>query len=170
MYTRLEQDPYVMQKLHESNELHASSNIGCCMQCIPLFIFLTLVSRLEVSTFSTFLILLPIFAIIGCCLCTVCCGLCYLSNVDAEHVGDHVDDSGGSSSSAGELIHKDEGGKGQSHNYQPPPIIPADDIESGGAVHVTAVQSDYGTFEGGKKKTEVKQEIVEARNVEIDIE
>ena len=35
-------------------------------------------SRLEVSSFNTFLILLPVFAIIRCCACTV----------DAELVGD----------------------------------------------------------------------------------
>ncbi len=41
-----------------------------------------LVSRLEASVFSTFIILIPIFIGLGCCMCGVVCGICALSCVD----------------------------------------------------------------------------------------
>lgn len=43
-----------------------------------------LISRLEASRFSTFIILIPVFGLLGCCMCGIFCGICALSSLDTE--------------------------------------------------------------------------------------
>lgn len=60
----------------------AASSLGWCSIGPTVFMAVLLVSRLEAASFSTFIILIPIFAILGCCLCAVACGFCMASCVD----------------------------------------------------------------------------------------
>lgn len=66
-----------------------------------VFMGVLLVSRLEASVFSTFIILIPVFGILGCCMCGVLCGICAFSCLDTgslageenkESVPTHSDD------------------------------------------------------------------------------
>jgi hypothetical protein len=51
-----------------------------------VFMAILLVSRLEASTFSTFIILIPIFGFLGCCMCGVACTVCAFSCVDTTRL------------------------------------------------------------------------------------
>ena len=91
IHTPLDLDEPKVQLKHQQSQILQSMSIYTFTICfIPLFIFILLVCRLQVSTamYSTFIILLPIFIILGCCCCIVYCGLCALSTVDIDSLGD----------------------------------------------------------------------------------
>lgn len=79
-----ESDPVKQVKYMQMEGLYSTSSSGCFAQCAPLFMALMLVSRLDVSSFSTFLILLPIFLVLGCCFIGVCCSVVCLANTDLD--------------------------------------------------------------------------------------
>jgi len=81
-----EKDPIKMVNAQQSNQLMASSSFLCFSQAAPLFMAILLVSRLEVSDITTFVIILPIFIAIGCCCCGVFCGICVMSCIDMDEV------------------------------------------------------------------------------------
>jgi hypothetical protein len=133
LQTGLNDDPEVMMKATHGQELMAAGTMGCCFQAGPLLMALLLVSRLEVSQFSTFIILIPVFLVIGCCICGVSCSLCVLTNMDMDEMGEGSDDP----SAAMMAKHA---------TYEPPH---ADDVESGN----TPV---YGTFDSS---SEINKEV-----------
>ena len=78
-------DPLRQTKMQQGVELLSISQSSCVITTIgPLLIALLLVCRLEVSTYSTFIIIIPIFLAIGCCFCITFGIICCLSNVDAD--------------------------------------------------------------------------------------
>jgi hypothetical protein len=79
-----ESDPIKQVKYMQVEGLYSSSSSGCFFQCIPLFMALMLISRLDVSSFSTFLIILPVFLILGCCCIGVFCSVVCLASTDLE--------------------------------------------------------------------------------------
>ena len=109
----------IKQNLSES--VSSMSSTACMSQCGPIFLALLLISRLEVSSFSTFLVIFPIFLLLFCCCFAICCSLFMVGCVDPEGLekelraqqrgeGGGGDDDGaeGGSSSGGE------------HSYVPP--------------------------------------------------
>jgi hypothetical protein len=78
-------DPLKQVKFQQGSELVGASQTSCIFTTLgPLLIALLLVCRLEVSTYSTFIIIIPVFIVIGCCFCMVFGVIFCLSNVDAE--------------------------------------------------------------------------------------
>jgi hypothetical protein len=69
----------------------AASSLGWCGMGPGVFMAVLLVSRLEADTFSTFIILIPIFSFLGCCMCGVACTVCAFSCVDTTR----LDEEGG---------------------------------------------------------------------------
>jgi hypothetical protein len=77
-------DPLTATKIQHGQSLMSAGFMGCVMQAIPLFMSLLLVSRLTSAHITTFVIILPVFIILGCCCCFVFCGIFCLANVDTE--------------------------------------------------------------------------------------
>ena len=103
-----------------------------------------LVSRLDSTAFSTFLIILPVFLFIGCCLCGVGCSLCCLTCVDASE-GSEV----GSEDPTAHMIphenHQENDIIGEEEGQESGLSPPIDDIVD---VQIIGNGSDvvYGTF------------------------
>ena len=79
-----EKDPIKMVNYQQGDQLRERSTLICLAQGAPVFMAVLLISRLEVSHFTTFVIILPVFIGIGCCCCGVCCTICALSVVDMD--------------------------------------------------------------------------------------
>jgi hypothetical protein len=121
-------DPMILVKYQQGNTLKSSSFVFCCGQFVPLFMAIMLVCRLQISDYSTFFIILPIFLIIGCCCCGVFCALCGLSMVDMDTFEQDMNNP--------------QHTQGQ---YQSPPT----NNEAAPVSNPTVVmgEGDYGTFE-----------------------
>lgn len=95
-----EKDPIKVVSFQQGSQLSSTSLLICLAQCGPLFMAVLLVCRLQTTSshFTTFIILLPIFAFIGCCCCAVFCGICCLSCVDMDGLAEPPAGSSDSSS------------------------------------------------------------------------
>lgn len=80
----LETNPIKLTNFQQGSLLQANASFTCLSQFLPLFMALTLISRLEVSSFTTFVIILPIFIGIGCCCGVVFCSMCCLACLDVD--------------------------------------------------------------------------------------
>ncbi len=127
-----ETDPMAVARLQQGNELLSSSFFGCLFQAVPLFMALMLVCRLQVSSYSTFLIILPVFLSIGCCCCAVFCTICCLSVVDMDGLNDEME----------KQRQQQEGAGGGEKEYTPPNPL---DVEAG-VQHTANPSAEYGTF------------------------
>lgn len=125
-------DPISMTKLQQGRELLSSSFFSCVFQAMPLFMAIMLVCRLQVSSYSTFLIILPVFIIIGCCCCVVFCGICCLASVDMDELEKEVANQRGGGGA---------GGAESDQAYSPP----NPDVEIG-PTHTANPTAAYGTF------------------------
>lgn len=96
---QLERDPANLARYQKGMQLSSLAFSSCILQCTVLFMALMLISRLDVSTFSTFLILLPVFIFLGCCCCAVCCGVLCLANADLDAAEEQFKQQGGAPSS-----------------------------------------------------------------------
>lgn len=160
-------DANEMMRAQHGQELQAASGSLCCVIFGPGLMAILLVSRLEASTFSTFIILIPVFIVLYCCVCIVGCGFCCMSNMSAEmfedeEVGDSV------TSSDDLMMQKREEGNGHSAevpiSYKPPAAVSNDnDIES------NRIGDQYGTFTEpqGQQKSE---EVLRSSDVDVDID
>lgn len=92
-----------------------------------------LVSRLEAADFSTFIILIPVFMLLGCCMCGVCCGFCALASVDTNQLDGS---EAGSDDPSARMMPQE--------TYTPPPVV-GDDVESNGGQKQDS--AEYGTFQ-----------------------
>ena len=113
IHTPLDLDEPKVQLKHQQSQILSSMSIYTFTICfIPLFIFILLVCRLQVSTamYSTFIILLPIFIILGCCCCMVYCGLCALSTVDIDSLGSDPEAGGEGGTGGGDVAGGGSGG------------------------------------------------------------
>lgn len=67
-------DPLHNVKYQQYEQLSATGVTVVCAQIVPIFMSIMLTFRLEHETYSTFLIILPVFIIVGCCCCcSMCC-------------------------------------------------------------------------------------------------
>lgn len=135
-------DVEVQLKAQHGQELVMAGSVGLCVQLGPLLMALLLISRLEVSFFSTFIIIFPVFAVLGCCFCAVCCTFCCLSNVDTDSMYN------GNEGPAEERTASDDPAQAMmgSNAYEPPS---PSDIETGNAT--SNVSPVYGTFSSDTK-------------------
>eukprot|EP01041_Mallomonas_annulata_P005019 gene5019-10043_t len=85
-----EVDPVTMLHVQHGQELHAAGFAGVIFQIVPLYMAILLVIRLQTTTFSVFIILIPIYLAIFCCMCGVGCGLCCLSNIDTNKLDEQM--------------------------------------------------------------------------------
>ena len=81
---RAEIDPMTMLKIQHGQELAAAGFAGYLFQIAPIFMLVLVVVRLEGVDVSTFVIILPVYLAIFCCICGVGCGLFCLSNISME--------------------------------------------------------------------------------------
>lgn len=173
-----EKDPNAIVNLQQGSQLLSISTLLCISQCAPLFMALLLVSRLQVSTFTTFVIILPVFIAIGCCCCGVFCGICIMSVVDMDSVEQQQGDAKNSNKDS-------KNGDG----YNPPTSGDNDkvysstaDIESSGArsAHSNAIQiietSAKSPFQQSPPATEMQEKLspeptaLRFEQVEVDID
>lgn len=84
--TGQETDPSAFVNYHQGNDSLHNAWMLFFIQLIPLFMAIMLVCRLQSSSYSTFLIILPVFIILGCCCCIVLCGLACFSMVDTDEL------------------------------------------------------------------------------------
>mmetsp|Transcript_23883 Transcript_23883/g.35039 ORF Transcript_23883/g.35039 Transcript_23883/m.35039 type:complete len:532 (+) Transcript_23883:59-1654(+) len=160
-------DPAQMMKAQHGQELLAAGSTVCCTLAFPVFIAVLLVCRLEAATFSTFIILIPVFLVLGCCCCGVGCGLCFFSSVDLDQFeGSEV----GSDDPTAHMVRKD----GRDENQYVPPNV--DDVEA------TGNSAEYGTFSDSGKalaepdlstkesKPTYAAAVVSESNVDVDID
>jgi hypothetical protein len=96
-------DPRQMIRVQFGMELVGAGNAGFYGRLPALLLALLLVSRLEVSKFSTFLVLFPIFLILFVCVCVVGCGLCCLSVIDPDKLNDQNGNDAASAPSPGDV-------------------------------------------------------------------
>ena len=127
-----------MVRLQQGNELLSSSFFGCLFQAVPLFMALMLVCRLQVSSYSTFLIILPVFIVLGCCCCVVFCGICCLSVMDMDGMNEELEKQRQAEQGGPNGANVEGGGDKE---YTPP--NPAD-VEAGN--HTANPAAAYGTF------------------------
>jgi len=110
-------DPVSAVHLAQSSELSSMATMGCLSQGIPVFVFVLLVSRLQLATFSTFIIILPVFIILGCCCCGVFCTICYLSCVSVDGMEENLQEGV-----------KNNGHESYQNNEGPVPTNPPDNV------------------------------------------
>ena len=78
------QDPRTSLKIQQAQFLGTQASSSYSSMALPLYLSILLVCRLQVATYSTFIILIPIFLVIGCCCLGVCCCLMMASCVDTD--------------------------------------------------------------------------------------
>lgn len=94
-------DPILLMKAQQANVLQSTSSAFCFNQIFLVFMAIMLVCRLEAGSYSTFLIILPVFIGIGCCCCAVFCGLIGMSMVDMESLEEEINAQRGGAPSSG---------------------------------------------------------------------
>ena len=83
---------------------------------VQVFMAVLLVSRLEKSVFTTFIIILPVFLILGCCCCSVMCGILILSCVDVDELNQQVNET------------RDNNNATEKQSHEVSDIIPAEGV------------------------------------------
>lgn len=117
-----EADPMDMMKLQHGGELKAGAVAGVILQLPVTFMAILLVVRLEqAAIFSTFIIILPVFIAIGCCICGVGCGLCCLSNMSTEEAQDVEQKQGSEASRRAASSNGLDGGSAVYGTFTAPP-------------------------------------------------
>ena len=90
--------PDILLRIQRAQEVSASGYSGIFSQVPGIYIAILVVLRLQFLRVSTFVILLPVYLVLFCCVCGVSCGMCCLSNIDAgedDAAGLHADRDGG---------------------------------------------------------------------------
>lgn len=134
-------DPMILVRYQQGQEMMANASLTCLTQLVPLFMALMLIGRLESRSYSTFLIILPVFLILGCLGCVVCCGLCCLSTIDtdsleAELLKAQRGEGGGVGGDAAGSSAGGEDGEYSPPNPTPTPLV----------VPMPPAEETYGTF------------------------
>jgi hypothetical protein len=143
-------DPVNAAKLYRARALLSMGNGSFCFMIVPIFIAIVLVCRLQVSVFSTFVIMIPVFIALCCCCCTVCCGLALASCVDLNEL-DALEKAARSGSMGA-------GGSEDAADPENPDTVVINTYEPPAPVIAAQEAADeskaYGTFESDKKKSE----------------
>ena len=82
----IQSNPKYVMKFHQAQSLFSLSSATYMKQIPLLLTALLLVCRLEVSSYSTFIILIVVFIGLGCCCCITFCGLFIASTIDIEEL------------------------------------------------------------------------------------
>jgi hypothetical protein len=187
-------DPMQLVKYQQANMLYSNSVFMCFGQIFPLFMAIMLVCRLQISSYSTFFIILPIFLIIGCCCCMVCCGLIGMSIVDMDSLEEEIATAQGGvarNGNGGGGAGEGEEGAGKS-DYNPPAAGGIDGeydtFAVGGDGNTGSHKSPLQTMEEGKKNIETtnlsnrgvtsphtqsvseKDKLINASTIDLDID
>jgi hypothetical protein len=175
--TGRESDPVVLVRFQQGNELIAYSSLICMTQLIPLFMAIMLVCRLQNGSYSTFLIILPVFVLLGCVCCVVFCGLCCLSAIDMDSLEEELEKANKpGNGGASDVEQGVTGGVSAEGVYQPP-----------APTAIAGAPGDtYGTFEAEtassplqgqrkalpaeSKKDEAKKDALTPSGVDVDID
>jgi hypothetical protein len=74
-------------KAQASTAIKGYASSLCCVQVLGSIISVLLILRLEdIASYSAFIILLPVFVVIGCCCCAVYATLCAYAVVDPDEI------------------------------------------------------------------------------------
>lgn len=164
-------DYVTMAKIQQAQQMvsHASTNL--MLLAIPVFVLIMLVCRLQGGDYSTFLIILPVFIILGCtCLC-VFCGLICLANVDTDKLKEEIEarSGGGGHHSSGPTGDVESGAAAEEYS---PPEVPETSSSSAPAAEKSSAA--YGTFSKGdsaaKETASVAANVLHSKDVSIDID
>lgn len=130
------------------------------------------------STFSTFIIFIPVFLVLYLCVCAVGCGFCCLSNVSTDMLDEEVET--GSTDSGSAMMQKEKHSKTEQHSaevptsYKPPVSTPSasaypvgGDIESNTSGDKS---NQYGTFSPQEQQQQEQEMVVTSADVEVDID
>lgn len=128
-----ETDPIKQAKFMQMESLYSTGTSACFAQCVPLFMALMLISRLDVSSFSTFLIILPVFIFLGCCCLAVCCAVLCIANTDVDEAEEQMKQ---------QQQQQQSGDVESGETYNPPTVFVAPD----GGTSASGAAAEYGTF------------------------
>lgn len=95
-------DPLTEQKLQRGQILNGASSMLCFTQLSVILMSVLLVSRLESTTFSTFIIILPVFLGIGFCACAAFCFVICLGCINTEKLDEEMARGENDSGAAGQ--------------------------------------------------------------------
>lgn len=84
-----EMDPVELAELQRGADLIARGQLEMCTMWLPVSLAVLLVCYLVIGGFSSFIVLIPIFLIIGICMCCVFCTLCCAVSVDVDKMDTH---------------------------------------------------------------------------------
>ncbi len=119
------EDPLNLTKMNRGQQFMTMGTSSIVFQGVPLLMSLLLVSRLQVSSFSTFLILIPIFLGFFCCCMGVCCTLTLASCVDPDELEkEDLEASVVASSSSSSTAGVSGSGMGEGNGIVTPPYQP----------------------------------------------
>jgi hypothetical protein len=138
-----ETDPIKLSRFQQGNDLKSNSFLTCIVQLIPLFMTVMLVCRLQISSYSTFLIILPVFIGIGCCCCIVFCGLLCLSVVDTDEF-----ESETTGKPKKESQQDGKSSEGEAGSYSPPVVVSPE-----APVDPMILNPAYGTFKDSEQQS-----------------
>ncbi len=131
------QDPSEISRYQQGTTLQSQASLVCWGQFVLIFMAIMLVCRLQEGTYSTFLIILPVFLFLGSCCCIVFCGITCLSIVDTEGLEEELlkQQQGPGSATEGEHGKSDveAGAHGEGHAHE-------------GGAPVVVTPGEYGTF------------------------
>ena len=133
-------DPVTQAEYQRAMTLVALGNSENCGLLMPVAIMTLLVLYLTVGGFSAFIVMIPVFILIGCCMCCTFCSLAFVSNVDVDKMEEEMEHANGgyrggrdssSFSRESENFNRNANGKNSygtgndssSSTYAPPPAI-----------------------------------------------
>ena len=88
-------DPVTQAEYQRGMTLVALGNSESCGLFLPVTISTLLLLYLTIGGFSSFIVMIPIFIIIGCCMCCTFCSLAFVSNVDVDKMEEEMEHSSG---------------------------------------------------------------------------
>lgn len=114
LFSKINMDYAVAAKVTHAQNVISSAGTTMIMQSVLLLMALLLVCRLEVSVYSTFVILFPVFIALGCCCLGVFCGFVTLANMDPDRMQEEFEANAGRGghSSAGAQGEEQAAGEG----------------------------------------------------------
>jgi hypothetical protein len=147
-----EKDPIKMVSSQQGSQLQGNATFLCFAQAAPLFMAILLVSRLEVSHITTFVIILPVFIALGCCCCVVFCGICLLSCVDMDGMREEMAKHGAGGGAEG------EGDVETAGTYSPPSQPLGADAGAGNEEGSTGSADSTSPFQSQQQKKDAEAE------------
>jgi hypothetical protein len=84
-----EMDPVELAELKRGADLIARGQLEMCTMWLPVSLAILFVCYLMIGGFSSFFVLIPVFLIIGICMCCVFCTLCCAVSVDVDKMDTH---------------------------------------------------------------------------------